>query len=95
MEELVLETFSLWQEAHPNPEENMTEWARLIDDGWGLWGSSLDLLRQWLQFMNSQAPSVKYTMIYTCPKDCPVGCPYLVKNASRELLFWNSLCIGA
>ena len=42
----------------------------MIDDGWGLWGGSLDLLRQWLQFMNSQAPSVKFTMTYTCPKDC-------------------------
>ena len=26
---------------------------------------------------------------------CTVGCPYSVKNASRELLFWNSLCLGA
>ena len=26
---------------------------------------------------------------------CILGCPYLVKNASWELLFWNSLCLGA
>ena len=71
LEELVLKTFSLWEETHPNPEENMTEWARLIDDGWGLWEGSLNLLRQWLQFMNSQVLSIKFTMTYTCPKDCP------------------------
>ena len=25
----------------------------------------------------------------------PLGCPHLIKNASGELLFWNSLCLVA
>ena len=71
MEELTMKAFSLWQEMHPGSEENMSEWTRLIDDGWGLWGGSLDLLREWLKFLNSQAPTVKFTMTFTCPQDCP------------------------
>ena len=36
-----------------------------------------------------------YSLAYSCMLECTIGCPYLVKNASRELLFWNSLCLGA
>ena len=71
MEELTQRAFSLWGETHQALEENITEWSRLIDDGWGLLEGSLELLREWLQFMNSQAPTVKFTMTFTCPPDCP------------------------
>ena len=72
MEEVTDEAFDKWREAHPDPDHNMDNWARLIDDGWGTWTGPLELLKQFLEFLSIQVPSLKFTMEYTCPR---VNCP--------------------
>ena len=72
MEELTTQAFQAWQERHPDPDNNMQSWVRLIDDGWGMWSGSLGLLREFVEFLSSQAPSMKFTFETTCPRE---GCP--------------------
>ena len=71
MEELTVSAMKDWVVTHPDPEESVKNWVRLIDDGWGMWTGSLDVLHQFLDHMNSRVPSIKFTMEYTCPVDCP------------------------
>ena len=72
MEELTTKAFKSWRENHPEPEKNLDDWTRLIDDGFGLWTGSLAVLRQLVDFLSAQEPSMKFTMEVTCPRE---GCP--------------------
>ena len=60
MEALTTQAFQAWQERHPDPENNIQSWVRLIDDGWGMCSGSLGLLREFVEFLGSQAPSMKH-----------------------------------
>ena len=70
MGKLEEEGFAEWEEQNPEPVHHMQDWTRLIDDGWGLWRGSEEKLVQFLNFLSSRKPSIKFTMEYTCPKDC-------------------------
>ena len=72
LEEVTLKAFRLWELAHPDPDHNLREWSRFIDDGWGLWNGPLQLLQDFLFFLNTQVRSIKFTMSYSCPREsCP------------------------
>ena len=72
MEDLTDTAFSQWKETHPHPDNNLKNWARLIDDGFGLWPGSLQALRELVEFLSMQVPSMKFSMETTCPRE---GCP--------------------
>ena len=70
MGKLEEEAFKEWGEMNEDPADNIQEFVRLIDDGWGLWGGTVEKLKELLTFMNSRAPSINFTLEYTCPKNC-------------------------
>ena len=44
MEEVTDKAFREWNNLYPNPEQQLNNWARLIDDGFGTWQGSTNLL---------------------------------------------------
>ena len=68
MEEVTDKAFREWNNLHPNPEHQLKNWARLIDDGFGTWQGSTNLLNELLEFLNGQVPSLKFTMDKTYPR---------------------------
>ena len=42
----------------------------MIDDGWGFWTGNIDKLFEFLEFLNSRAPSIKFTMEVSCLPNC-------------------------
>ena len=57
--ELEREAFAEWATLHPDQSHQLQRYKRLIDDGWGLWTGPLDLLYEFLAFMNSRVASIR------------------------------------
>ena len=65
MGELEREAFRDWELLHPDQCEQLLCFKRMIDDGFGLWTGTLEVLDEFLRFMNSRSPHIKFTMEVT------------------------------
>ena len=70
MGELETKAFHEWKRLRPEKEEQLQFFKRMIDDGFGLWNGSLELLFEFLAFMNSQCLYISFTMEVTCLPGC-------------------------
>ena len=53
MGELETKAFLEWSRLHPNSEEQLQFFKRMIDDGFGIWTGPIELLYEFLPFMNT------------------------------------------
>ena len=70
MGELERTAMEEWATIHPDQDLQLQRYKRMIDDGWGLWTGPVEILFEFLQFMNNRYPSIKFTMEVSCLPDC-------------------------